>query len=348
MDSFYASAEIARKRELAGKPVIVGADPKEGKGRGVVVSCNYEARKFGIFSGMPISRAWKLCPQAVYLKPDFEYYERTSEIVMSIIKSFSKKFEQVSIDEAFVDISKIVTKDEEALTYVRKIKDAIKEKTGLTCSAGIANSKVFAKIASSMKKPDGLTLLPDEKARDIVANMKIDVIPGIGEKTKKVIEELGIKTVKELQKADLDFLKKLGKIGIWLWIAANGLDDEEVTERPTKSLSTEITFDEDVDDFKVVEKSLHNLCNELYKRLVDAGLSFGKVGLKIRFEDFETHISERSLKTYTQDLKVLTDQLSKMLAQYRMQNRKVRLVGVKVSDIKPYSGLQTIIDEWLS
>jgi nucleotidyltransferase/DNA polymerase involved in DNA repair len=159
MDSFYASAEAKRKPSLRDEPLVIGADPKDGKGRGVVVSCNYPARKFGLRSAMPISEAWRLCPQAVYLRPDFEYYESLSSQVMQIIRARVRDFEQVSIDEAFVDLRSIATTMDEAEAWVAGLKADLRAETGLTCSVGLAENKSAAKIATDLHKPDGITVI---------------------------------------------------------------------------------------------------------------------------------------------------------------------------------------------
>lgn len=348
MDSFYASAEIQRNKSIKDRPVIIGADPKEGKGRGVVIACNYAARSYGIKSGMPISQAWKLCPSAIYLKPDFEYYDRLSERVMNIIKHYADKFEQVSIDEAFIDISEKVSTEAQALDLVNRLKSEIKAKTGLTCSVGIASSKTVAKIATDLKKPDGVTLIPEEKTKELLAPLPVGAIPGVGEKTKQILSSIGINSIGELQIADESIIRmKLGKVGTWLWMTANGIDNEEVKEQPIKSLSTERTFDEDTDDWRKVEDMINLLSNELYQRLTRLGFGFKKVGVKIRFHDFDTHIRERMLASYAQDLKLLTSEAIHLFHQFQTSKKKVRLIGIKVSNLKSLSGLQTNIDEWI-
>src|SRR5437867_10259409 len=180
MDSCYASAEIRLNPALADKPVIVGADPREGKGRGVVVACNYVARGYGVGSGMPISRAWVLCPGAVYLRPDFDYYESLSAKVMGVVRRFADKFEQVSIDEAFLDVSDQVKTPAAALSLVERLRHELKEKTGLACSVGIAENKSAAKIATDINKPDRVTLIPRCRLKECLTPLPNVMINGVG------------------------------------------------------------------------------------------------------------------------------------------------------------------------
>src|SRR5512137_643764 len=189
LDAFFPSVEAREHPEYKGKPVVVGADPKEGKGRGVVSSASYEARKFGIRSAMPISQAWKLCPDCVYLRPHFNLYIPASNNIMYILKSHADKFEQGGIDEAYLDISSRVKDFDEAEEFAKSLMDEVLEKTHLTCSIGVAPNKMIAKIASDFKKPYGLTVVKPEDVNGFLLPLKVRKIPGVGPKTERSLKE---------------------------------------------------------------------------------------------------------------------------------------------------------------
>ncbi len=348
MDSFYASAEIRRNPDLVGKPVVVGADPRDGKGRGVAVACNYVARSFGVRSGMPISRAWSLCPTGVYLSPDFAYYETLSEKVMRIIHSHQGRFEQVSIDEAFLDVTDEVRGTTEAIQFVNRLKEQLMRETGLTCSVGVAESKSAAKIATDLNKPDKITVIPRGTAKEFLAPLPIGRIPGVGQKTEELLHELGVVTIGDLQKSDPSVLKtRLGRTGLWLWRVANDMDRGEVAERPIKSLSTERTFYEDTSDWKVVQQVVDELSSELAERAKGNRFSFRRVGVKIRFSGFETHTREKLLPANSEGMKVIREEAKELLESFRSRSKKVRLVGVRVSGLRMSLTTQSRMEDWI-
>ncbi|TMI56644.1 DNA polymerase IV [Candidatus Bathyarchaeota archaeon] len=202
LDAFYPSCEIHRDPSLKGKPLIVGADPKNGKGRGVVTSCSYEARKFGVRSGMPISMAWKLCPQGIFVPPDFELYGETSERVMDIMRGFADIFEQTSIDEAYMDVSKRCKTYDDAKVLASNLKQSLKEREGLTVSVGISPSKSISKMASDMQKPDGLTLVQPEEVDKLLEPLPVNKISGVGKKTTEFLQNKGIETIGQLREVE--------------------------------------------------------------------------------------------------------------------------------------------------
>ncbi|MDA4128757.1 MAG: DNA polymerase IV [Thaumarchaeota archaeon] len=348
MDSYYASAEVGRDPSLKDKPVVVGADPRNGMGRGVVVACNYPARAFGIRSGMPISQAWRLCRDALYLKPDFAYYERLSGEVMDIIKEHGKKFEQVSIDEAFLDLSDSVHNVREALNLVSEMREEIKRKTGLTSSVGIAESKTAAKIASDLNKPNKVTVVPRGGAARFLATLPMSRIPGVGHKTESLLRAKGFESIGDIQQTDPKVLKTLlGRTGSWLWSAANGLDADRVRERPIRSLGTERTLEEDTSDWKLIEDVIEGLSRELSERAEQMRIEFRKVGIKIRFRGFETHTREKSLPAPTQNYSIIQKEALALLNDFRSSEKKVRLLGVHVSGLRATKGAQVSIESWL-
>jgi DNA polymerase IV (DinB-like DNA polymerase) len=348
MDSFYASAETKRNPSLRDEPVVIGADPKDGKGRGVVVSCNYPARKFGLRSAMPISEAWRLCPQAVYLRPDFEYYESLSSQVMQIIRARVKDFEQVSIDEAFVDLRSIATTMGEAEAWVARLKDDLRAETGLTCSVGVAENKSAAKIATDLHKPDGITVIGTGMTKEFLAPLPISVIPGVGVKTELLLKEIGIAKVGDLQKLEVDLVKKrLGGSGLWIWDVANGLENEPVKEHELKSFSTERTLEQDSKDWAVIEGIVSELASELGDRVRSAHIVFRKVGIKVRFRGFETHTREARLATYSNDKDTILREARSLLRAFQDKKLPVRLVGLKVSEVRREAADQTSISVWI-
>jgi len=250
MDSFFASVEIREKPELKGLPVVVGSDPKGGSGRGVVSACSYEARKYGIQSAMPISQAYRLCPDAVFLPVNMKLYADVSAKVMELLKGFADRLQQVSVDEAYLVPGPEIRNFEEAAIYALKIKDEVQKQEGITCSVGIGPNKLIAKIASGFQKPDGLTVVRPEDVREFLFPLPVSKIPGIGKKTAETLKIMGITRVKELANCDVQFLtEKFGKMGLRMKQLANGLDFGEVRENKSiKSISRHGTFAEDTND----------------------------------------------------------------------------------------------------
>jgi DNA polymerase IV (archaeal DinB-like DNA polymerase) len=348
MDSFYASAEVRRNLQLKDGPVVIGADPMGGKGRGVVLTCNYHARKFGVRSAMPISEAWRLCPKAVYLPPDFAYYGELSEQVMGMIRGKVEAFEQVSIDEAFVDLTGVTGTLEEAVEWVGALKTELWLKTGLTCSVGVAENKSAAKIATDLQKPDGVTVIPPGLTRERLAPLPIKVISGVGAKTESVLAGKGIATVGDLQRLGLDVVKRLlGRSGVWLWEVANGVENEEVREHAVKSVSTERTFYEDTGEWEAVERAVEELVVELAGRVKGSCMTFRRVGIKIRFRGFETHTKETRLPAHSNSGVLIKQEALSLLRSFRGRKEPVRLVGVKVSELGRELASQSEITAWM-
>jgi len=349
LDAFYVSAEMREHPELKGLPVVVGADPDGGKGRGVVVACSYEARKFGLKSGMPISLAYRQCPQAKYIRPDWGLYERVSEEVMSTLRGFADKFEQGSIDEAFLDVSSKARDEASAAEVAKEVKKAIKDRHGLTCSIGVGPNKSSAKIASDRNKPDGLTVVPFNDVAGFLALLPIGVVPGIGKKTGDFLNEKGISTIEQLQKVEgKRLLSWFGKNGVWLWGVIHGEENVEVRQQEIpKSLSVERTFKEDMKDFREVRKEAADGVAELMRRVKSAGYSYRVAGIKIRFRGFETHTREKSLVSHTDSDRPLLEAVDKLLDEFESKGRPVRLVGVRVADIQRSVSGPSRLDDWM-
>jgi len=349
LDAFYVSAEMKNDLGLRGLPVVVGADPEGGKGRGVVVACSYEARKFGLRSGMPISQAYRLCPRAVYRRPNWGLYERTSEEVMATLKRIAPRFEQASIDEAFLDVTGMATDESSAKTLADAIKEAVRENHGLTCSIGVAPNKSAAKIASDRNKPDGLTIVPFDGVEKFLAPLPVSVVPGIGNKTREFLREKGIENISQLQRLQgQQLLSWFGKNGVWLWGVIHGQENVEVRQQDMpKSLSVERTFKEDVTDFRAVRREAADAAAELMRRVKSGAYLYRTCGIKIRFRGFETHTREKSLTSHTDSQEPLLEATETLLNEFEEEGRPVRLVGVRVADIQRASAGPSRLDDYL-
>jgi len=329
MNHFFTAVEERERPEFKGKPVVVGADPKEGKGRGVVSTCNYEARKFGVKSGMPISRAWKLCPEAVYLPVNYELYKKVSSEIIGILRKYADKFEQWGIDEAFLDVTLRVDGCEEAEVLAHQIKMEILENEGLTCSVGIGPNKLVAKIASDFQKPDGLTVVKEDDVEKFLAPLRVRKLLWVGRKTEQKLKRIGINTIGDLANYDPTVLtENFGVMGTQLHLMAHGIDRGEV-----KSISRDITFEEDTDDFEFVLETLDRLSEQVHKDVSKQNFCFKTVTVKVRYENFETHTHGKTLPFVTDRLQDLQKMVKELVQDYLRPHRKIRLVGVRVSNL---------------
>jgi DNA polymerase IV (DinB-like DNA polymerase) len=335
MDHFYTAVEERERPEIKGAPVIVGADPKDGKGRGVVSTSNYEARKSGVRSGMPISVAWRLCPEAVYLPPNFPLYIRVSGEIMELARKYAGKFEQWGIDEAFLDVSSKVKDYVEAEALARKIKQEIKEKQNLTASIGIGPNKLVAKIASDYQKPDGLTIVKEDEVENFLEPLPVRKLLWVGRKTEAKLKALGVNTIGDLARYDPTALTSMfGVMGLQMHLMAKGIDRSEVIERTgVKSVSHETTFEEDTADSAAILQALDALCEDVQKETVNQRLLFKTVTVKIRYQNFETHTKSKTLPFMTNRVQDLKKTAKELLTAYMRQDRKVRLIGVRVSSL---------------
>lgn len=342
MDAFFTSVEQVDNPLLKGKPVVVGADPKGGRGRGVVSAASYEARKFGIHSAMPISQAYKRCPHAVFLPPRFDRYVELSHIIMKIFEHYSPCIEQISIDEAFLDCSGTLKLFESKENIAHCIKKEIFETTGLTCSIGIATNKLIAKIASDLQKPDGLTICPPGMEKDFLAPLPISKLYGVGTKTQKYLESLGFKTIGDIQRIDEAYMQSLlGKWGVVLHQCALGIDKRPVEPySQAKSVSEETTFDVDTDDEDGIVSTLVELCDRVIRRARASEFSFKTVTLKIRLEGFETYTRSKTLQQHARDMATLQKEILRLYISFGRGTRKVRLLGVKVSNLVCHADMQ--------
>jgi DNA polymerase IV (DinB-like DNA polymerase) len=344
MDSFYASVEVQKHPELKGRPVIIGADPKQGTGRGVVSTCSYEARAFGVRSAMPISKAYALCPDAVFLPPDIPAYIEASAAVMAILKIAEYPFEQVSIDEAFLDISAAGTYGNAKL-LAEAIKKRIVADLGLTSSIGIGPSKVVAKIASDFQKPDGLTTVPPDRVVEFLAPLPVRRIPGIGKKSEGELNELGIRTIGDLAGFDVQvLLARFGRGAIAMHAISHGIDEREVQDRGGPcSVSRETTFLEDTDDPEQLAKTMDQLVRDVHRNLVEEKLRFRTVTVKVRYQGFVTKTKARSIQHHTDDITTV-HRFAHALLMELFCDRKIRLIGLRLSGFEEDDRLQTKLD----
>jgi DNA polymerase IV (DinB-like DNA polymerase) len=331
MDSFYASVEMQRRPDLRGKPVVVGADPKAGRGRGVVCTCSYEARTFGIRSAMPVSQAFFLCPHAVFLSPDYDYYSHVSLQIMEMLRSSGFRLIPVSIDEAFLDVSACGS-FARATALAKTIQEMVEIRLGLTCSVGVAPGKTVAKIASDYRKPRGLTVVEPQAVRRFLAPLPVRKVPGVGKRAERELFELGIRSVGDLAESDIQVLiGRFGRNSVTLHQLAQGIDESEFgDDEGLKSLSRETTFDADTDEPKVLITSLENLAAAVHRNLTEEHLRCRTVTVKIRYQGFITRTKSRTLSHYTGEADPIRA-CSLALLQEMYDGRKVRLIGIRLS-----------------
>jgi nucleotidyltransferase/DNA polymerase involved in DNA repair len=344
MDAFYASVEQRDHPEYRGRPVVVGADPRNGLGRGVVAACSYEARKFGIRSALPIGQAWRLCPEAVFVRPRMADYVAVSRRIREILRSFTELVEPVSIDEAFLDLTPRLAQEvgpesgwwERAMDWARKIKQEIRDREALTASVGIAPNKFLAKVASDLRKPDGLVLVRPEEVLSFLDPLPISRLWGVGPRTEQRLHALGIRQVADLRATgQRELYRHFGSLGHHLWRLASGLDDRPVvTAREARSISRERTFGEDTRDLRLLEETVRRLAARVAQQLGRSGLAAGTVILKLRYADFTTFTRQISPRHPV----VTEDRLAELglglLRRYWNPSLRVRLVGLGVSRLR--------------
>jgi DNA polymerase IV len=327
MDAFYVAVELQRRPELQGLPVVVaGSGP-----RAVVTTASYEARKFGVFSATPAERARRLCPQAVFVPPDFEHYRARSKDVFAVLREHVERVEGASLDEAYLDLTGL----ERPKAAARRIKQAVKEQTGLTCSIGMGPSKLIAKIASDAEKPDGFVVLTREEARERFKDASPGLIPGIGPRTTEKLRRGGITTLGQLRRVPVQqLIDAFGPgTGPYLLRLANFDDDREVTPvRVAKSESRETTFDTDIADPLELERVLIELATQLCERLVKQDQRGRNIGIKVRLDDFSTHTRATTIGEATNAAEVVTPIALELLRAFAAQ-RPVRLLGVRVAGL---------------
>jgi DNA polymerase IV len=343
MDAFYASVEQRDRPELRAKPVIIGSDPREGRGRGVVSAASYEARKFGVHSAQPISQAYRLCPQGVYLPVRMEAYEEASHEVRRIFEEFTPQIEPISIDEAFLDVTDSLHLFGAKRALAGRIQRRIAEQTRLTASLGVAPCKLVAKIASDLRKPCGLVIVELGEVEAFLQPLPVGKLSGVGKKTEVALAALGIGTIGDLADYDRSVLiARLGKGGDDLWELAHGRDERPVvTDWEAKSIGHEHTFEEDTRDVKLLRSTLMRLCEGVASRLREAGKRGRTVTTKVRFEGFVTltraHTCEWPVDTAPDIYRIALENLGRA----NVDSRRIRLIGVSVSGFEGEVARQT-------
>ena len=334
MDAFFAAVEQRDNPSLKGKPVVIGADPQGGHGRGVVSTCSYEARPFGIRSALPISKAYQLCPNAVFLRGSHAKYRAVSKEIFAILHHFTPTVEPISIDEAFLDISGCFRTYGGPSGLAMAIKKRIREEVGLNASIGIAPVKMVAKIASDYCKPDGLLEIKPEGVLDFLWPLTIGKIWGVGQKMQAALHELNIHTVKDLAQYPQDkLIERFGSYGKKLHRLANGIDEREVSseEEEAKSVSHEHTFEVDTNDVHLLHEQLLYLSQKVSRRLRQYQLKGKTVSIKVRTSDFKTVTRAVTLSQRVCFDDVIYQESKKLFDAYFKSFMRIRLIGVRVS-----------------
>ena len=332
LDCFYAAVHMRDDPSLRGRPVVVGGSPE---GRGVVAAASYEARRFGVHSAMPAARAVRLCPAAVFLKPDFPRYRRESEQVFAIYRELTPLVQAVSIDEAYLDVTDHLEPLGSATAVAREIRRRVREERGLTVSIGVAPNKLVAKIASDFDKPDGLTVVRPEQVAGFLEPLPVRALHGVGPATEGALGRLGVRTVADLRRLSLDRLvEHFGRHGQALWEHAQGIDERPVrTHRERKSLGKETTFREDLDELAAMERVIEELAGDVADSLARRGIAGCTVTLKVRYDDFTTVTRSETRALPVAEGAELARIAKGLLHKTAAARRPVRLLGVTVSKL---------------
>jgi DNA polymerase IV len=342
MDAFFAAVEQRDTPGLRGVPVVIGADPRGGKGRGVVSTCSYEARGFGIHSAMPISEAFRRCPHAAFLPVDGARYGRESERIRALLDDFTPTVQFVSIDEGYMDMTGCLHMYADMRAMAEAIRDRVEQETGLTASLGVAPCKLVAKIASDLEKPRGIVVVEPDDVRTFLAPLAVGRIPGVGPKARQSLEKLGVRTIGELACIPRGVLREhLGQAGGDLYRKARGIDESPVcVEGDIKSIGHEHTFEVDTADAQLIDRTVMRLCEKVARRLRKSGKRGHVVATKVRFEDFTTLSRRRTLAEPVLEAASLHEVAMANLANADATGRKLRLIGVQVTGFsRPHEGL---------
>ncbi|HEY5806452.1 MAG TPA: DNA polymerase IV [Povalibacter sp.] len=339
MDAFYASVEQLDNPELRGKPVIVGGTGN----RGVVAAASYEVRPFGVHSAMPTREAMRRCPHAICVPPRFERYKAASKIVFDVFREFTPLVEGLSLDEAFLDVTASQAALGPAAAIAAKIRQLIRERTGLTASVGVAPNKLIAKIASDLRKPDGLVIVRPDEVTALLDPLPVRKLFGIGNKTAPQLENMGIRTLRDLRTAPDAALQPLfGRYVANLKARAAGIDDRPViADWDEKQISAEETFDTDLTDRARLQAELAQLTDRMATRLRSRGWLCGQVTVKIRRKDFSTYTRQRAVRPPTQETRLLHAVAAQLLEDWQKEQPRaaIRLLGVGAGDLTEASQL---------
>ncbi len=336
MDAFFAAVEARENPKIADHPIVVGADPRGGKGRGVVAACNYAARQFGIRSAMPISEAYRRCPTAVYLRPRGRLYAEVSERIMQIFETYTELVEQLSIDEAFLDVTASSRLFGDGAAIARRVKREIWKRQRLTVSVGVASNKFLAKLASDLQKPDGLVVVPPGGETAFLHPLPVERLWGVGKKSARRLHSLGLRTIGDVAAAPAALLERhLGHAhALHLKRLADGDDNRPVEPgRERKQIGRETTFDADVDDREQVRRTLLSLTDEVAARLRRRGQAAHTVTLKLRLAPFETRTRRTTVGASLFTTEAIYPLAKTLLAAADPGGRPVRLIGISMSGL---------------
>jgi len=332
MDAFFASVEQRDFPALRDRPVVVGGDPNS---RGVVAAASYEARRYGIHSAMPSAVAVRRCPHAVFRKPRFEIYKSVSAEIREIFYRYTDLVEPLSLDEAYLDVTRNRVRCPSATRLAHEIRHAIRTETGLTASAGVAANKFLAKMASGQNKPDGLTVITPEESEHFLEQLPIGEFHGVGKATREKMQSLGIYTGSDLKQwHEADLVRHFGKSGHRYYHIVRGRDDREVKpDRIRKSVGKETTFSEDLSDLELLQEIIAELAGKVAASLDRHGVSGKTITLKVRYRNFETVTRSVTLQNHVRDQTTLARVASNLLKETEAGQRQVRLLGVTVSSL---------------
>ncbi len=353
LDYFYSQAEELRNPSLAGKPVVVCVYSGRTKESGVVATANYEARRFGVRSGMPIALAKKRLSgaDAVFLPVDFAYYKEVSERVMRIMKEYSDQLEQVGLDEAYLDISNRVENFVEAEELARELKGRVLREVGLKITVGVGPNKIIAKMASDAAKPDGLMVVKPDDVKSFIAPLPVDKIPGVGKKTAERLEGLGVKTVRDLAQFDpVKLVDEFGdRLGAYLHASSRGEDEDPVVGKAESgSISKIVTLKENTKDQKSILPKVEEICEEIQKRAVKEGILFRTIGIIAITADLGIKTRTKSLPAPTDDLGILKRESSELAKKFlQSTDKELRRIGVHISDFTRRERGQTTLAGYL-
>ena len=345
MDAFYASVEVRDHPELGGKPLIIGSLPQE---RGVVATCSYEARKYGVHSAMNIKEAYRLCPDGIYMHPNFEKYRAVSNQLHEIWNSYATASEYIALDEAYLDVTESAETWERARVFAHQIKQRTLEELKLTCSVGLAYSKTAAKTASEEKKPDGYFEIPiREDFVNLIIDRDVRVLYTVGAKTAERLNRAGIRRVRDIQEHREEVIRTFGKQGEWMTQLAFGMDDRKVSPykpEEAKSISREVTFQEDTEDYGLIADVLVLLAISVERRAARVGLYGEGVSLKLTYSDMKS-ITRSRLIPASRSAAVIHEEAVRLLEQ--APHRPVRLAGVGIYHLVGEYGRQLRIDDFM-
>lgn len=347
MDAYFAAIEQRDFPELRGKAVIVGGAVGE---RGVVSTCSYEARKYGIHSAMPATIAHKLCPHGIFVKPRFEAYKEATEKIFSIFREYSDLVQPMSLDEAYIDVTSNKVGISSATLIAKEIKARIKSEVNLTASAGVSYNMFLAKIASDLNKPDGLCVITPKDAIRVLSSLAIGKFHGIGKSTEIQFKNYGIYTGADLLQKELSWLiDTFGKIGYHYYYLVRGIDNRELsTSHTRKSIGKESTFRVDIDDLRVLFQHLERIVGKLVNKIREEDIEIKTITIKLRYHNFETLTRGKTLSSYTSNYQDLLRECRRILIDTYDTNRKVRLLGVSFTSLKHLNAMswEQLLVEW--